>query len=350
VKAEAENESAVPAATPGSSRARARRNRKWVVAIVLAQLALLALAELRLRALVPAYGVTPFRTSSIAGLSAELRPGFSTLYAGQQIAINSSGYRGPEFAAAEPDVLRVALVGDSMTFGFAVPYEDTLPPRLEQALRARGVRAQVLGLGVPGYSALDIARVVETRALELRPHVIVYVFFSNDIEPQAVRGSIPEDRVIDPLVDFRWRSALLEWSVGQARRLGWRLGFQLERYGREEYLAEYEAGGGERLRAALRRMQAVCDEHRIELRVAAYPAMSYTPLNGLRAIDERAAADVRALGIPHVDLIEAFADTQDLSRYQVSPFDAHPDGEAHRLVAEHLATWLRGTLGPGLIR
>jgi lysophospholipase L1-like esterase len=50
--------------------------------------------------------------------------------------------------AAVPAKRRIAVVGDSFTFGLEVRYEDTWPYQLERAL---GPEFRVLNLGVDGY-------------------------------------------------------------------------------------------------------------------------------------------------------------------------------------------------------
>lgn len=53
-------------------------------------------------------------------------------------------------AGTRPE-LRVALFGDSFTFGDELPDRETWARRLEAALRSRGERARVLDFGVNGY-------------------------------------------------------------------------------------------------------------------------------------------------------------------------------------------------------
>jgi lysophospholipase L1-like esterase len=297
----------------------------------------LAALELVLRRSVPHCGVTPFRKSELAGLSAEFRPGFSTLYKGHEVSFNSDGFRGPELPPREAGALRVALVGDSFTFGTAVGLEDTLAVSLQDALAERGTRAQVLNLGVPGYCALEVAELVEHRALALDPDVVLYVFFANDVDAPMHWETIPPDAVIDAMQEYPLRSALAEWLLTQVRRTALAAGLQLGRNTPQRNLAQYEQGGGERVRAALTRMQAACENAGVRLALAVYPYPTRVDLNPYRPIDERALADARELGVESLDLLQAFSGERDLSRYQASVFDSHPDGEANRRVAAHLA-------------
>src|SRR5207249_3921454 len=67
------------------------------------------------------------RKSTRAGLEYELIPNArNDFYAGGPVRVNSLGFRDREFALHKsPGVFRVPTVGDSVTFGFGVPLEDT---------------------------------------------------------------------------------------------------------------------------------------------------------------------------------------------------------------------------------
>ncbi len=305
-----------------------------------APLLLLAGAESCLRGAVPACGTTPFRTSELDGLSAEFRPGFRTLYKGHQVSFNSDGYRGPEFPERRTGVLRVALVGDSFTFGTAVALEDTLAVRLQSALAERGREAQVLNLGVPGYTASNVAAVVESRALALQPDVVLYVFYANDVEPPREWGEIPPDSIIDALDGYPLHSAFLQWTLVRTKQVFLAFGVQLARRTPQASRAEYAGAGGARVRASLVRMQEACEQEGVRLLIAAYPHLTRSAHNPFRPIDEGLAADCAALDLEYVDLLEAFGAEGNLARYWASVFDHHPDGEANALVASLLATRL----------
>lgn len=298
---------------------------------------LLAAGEAYLRTRVPACDVTPFRVSAVEGLASEFRPGFRTLYKGHEVTFNSDGYRGPEFPPREEDVLRVGLVGDSFTFGTAVPLEDTLAVKLREALDAVGRPAQVLNFGVPGYCALNVAAVVEERALAHDLDVVVYVFYANDVDPPPRWDEIPPDARIDAFHGYPLGSALLQWANVRVKQLALYFGVQLARRTPEASRAEYAGGGGERVRAALTRMRDACAQAGVDFTMVVYPHLTRAGHNPFRPIDEGALADARALGIPALDLLEAFGDDRDLSAYWASVFDHHPDGRANGRVAGRIA-------------
>src|SRR4051794_40229946 len=71
------------------------------------------------------------------------------------IALDSRGYRNAEVPVARtPDVLRIACIGDSWTFGMNVDQDRSYPSRLVEYVRG-GARAEVINFGVLGYSSFQ---------------------------------------------------------------------------------------------------------------------------------------------------------------------------------------------------
>ena len=326
-----------------SGAVQARRGRQWLLALA-SSVVVIALFEFAARSLVPACGITPFRNSTVPGLSVELRPGFETLYKDQRVSINSAGMRGPEVGPRDPAKPRIAVVGDSFAFGTGVDLDDTIAAQLERALRSAGRGVEVLNFGVPGYCALNIAAVVEHKALEFEPDVVLYVFFANDTDEPPSYGPIPADARIDTLKLFPLRSAGLEAVRYGLKRVALSLGYSLVRRTSATSRSDYETGGGARVREALARMRKACDARGVEFRMALYPFPTRVDLNEFRPIDELAIADAASLEIRALDLLEAFPGETNLSRYHVSIFDQHPDAAANEKVGKLLARWLSDAL------
>ena len=78
----------------------------------------------------------------------------------------------------DESVFRVAIVGNSMTFGTSVPIEETWGRQLEEALvkdfAARGVHRMplVMNFAVQGYVFEQMARVYEDRIHPWRPDLL----------------------------------------------------------------------------------------------------------------------------------------------------------------------------------
>ena len=83
-----------------------------------------------------------------------------------------AGERAGRAEGAGPSVL---AVGDSHTYGAALPREDSYPAQLEARLVERnpttGIR--VINLGVPGFSTRMVANRLEGQLAQIRPDVVI---------------------------------------------------------------------------------------------------------------------------------------------------------------------------------
>lgn len=314
-----------------------RRQLARLAASLGACIALLCVGECALRARVPDNGVTPFRAGTLPGLASELRPGFVTRYRGFDVSLNSSGFRGPDFPPRRAGELRVALVGDSFTFGNGVAFEDTLGERLARELTRLGRPAVVFNCGVPGYNAAHAAITARERALALDLDLLVYVFFANDLEPSPERHEVPPDAVIDNLHGFPLRSALGQWCAVHVKRALAGLGVDVDARTRAAWHANLEQGGRSRLEAALDELAAACAARGVPLVVAVYPFLAPPETNPFAEVDAFAAAACAARGLACVELREAFPADAGLYEYWSSTWDSHPDGAGHQRAAEVLA-------------
>lgn len=294
---------------------------------------------------IPRNGLTPYRTSTIGAVPYELRPDFDTLYFNHELHINSLGFRGREFSKS-PQGMRIALVGDSFTFGL-VASEDTLPVRVEQWISEAGGDAEVLNCGIPGYSADHVAIMLHNRVLEFEPDIVIYVFCFNDT-PQP-DPTIPLDVDPDSVFEFRrlcpCRSAFLRWSssriAGLSRALGMDLG---EGYVSSE-LRNFHEGGRDRLKEAISAMRQDCDQRKVRFMVARAPAMFHRDANPYAEIAEELATICSELDVSYVDLGDAFEPTENLADLRVGLFDGHPNREANDRMARQLAQVLSSELG-----
>jgi lysophospholipase L1-like esterase len=122
------------------------------------------------------------RRSDDPRLRFELRPG-AFVQAEVAYRINALGLRGPETTAEKPEgVKRIAVLGDSIAFGYWVDEKDAFPRQLEAMLRGGGGRVEVLDFGVPGYNLDQEIETLRGKALDFAPDLVVVAFCLNDLE------------------------------------------------------------------------------------------------------------------------------------------------------------------------
>lgn len=128
------------------------------------------------------------------------------------VAINRQGLRGPEAGAKAPGTFRVLTLGDSFTFGVGARQEETYPAQLQSILRSRGVRAEVLNAGAPGYGVPDAVAWFQRWGWPLEPDAIVLaVFLANDLQDAAPGG--PKAMAVDGelMIQGEKKNSLSRW-------------------------------------------------------------------------------------------------------------------------------------------
>ena len=95
---------------------------------------------------------------------------------------------------------KIVILGDSLTAGYGLPLDEAFPNRLQAALAAKGVAAEVVNAGVSGdTTAGGLARV--DRVLQENPNAVIVELGAND----GLRGLEPEqsyahlDAILDQL-------------------------------------------------------------------------------------------------------------------------------------------------------
>jgi lysophospholipase L1-like esterase len=116
----------------------------------------------------------------------ELTPGF--FY--QEGFINKQGFRGKDFIKEKKrNVIRIVMLGDSVTEGMRIPAGKTFSDLLEVLLNQKAAQAgnalryEVMNFGVGGYNTEAELELLKTKALEYSPDIVVLNYCFNDSEP-----------------------------------------------------------------------------------------------------------------------------------------------------------------------
>jgi lysophospholipase L1-like esterase len=107
--------------------------------------------------------------------------------------------RPPKIPAApgKPGELRIVCLGDSTTYGFRLDYTDTWPTRLEALMNQwvePGTTVRMFNSGVPAYGPQQCKRLLQSRAIELKPDIILW-------REEPVFSDLPEL----PTLPANWR-------------------------------------------------------------------------------------------------------------------------------------------------
>ena len=135
---------------------------------------------------------TPGYTKTHPTRRYELRPGFSGKTYDAILKINSNGFRDLERPISKgDDAYRVAILGDSTTFGVGVEMEQTFPKILESELnRVLNFPVEVFNLGVNSYNTVNEYSYLREIYDVLKPQMVIIQFsIGNDTGLTAPPGS-----------------------------------------------------------------------------------------------------------------------------------------------------------------
>ncbi len=91
-----------------------------------------------------------------------------------------------------PGILRIAIFGDSFTYGDEVSFKDTWGDQLENNLKKQGINAEVLNFGVQGYGMDQAYLRWNKEGYKYAPQIVIFGLFGDDIYRNA--SLLPEIR------------------------------------------------------------------------------------------------------------------------------------------------------------
>ena len=122
-----------------------------------------------------------YRLSKIKELGYEHRAETKVDIGGISYRINRLGFRDIDHRFRKTDE-RVVIVGDSITFGWNLPLEDTYHYQTREKLKSQGRPIEIMAMGITGYNLMQEHFLIKERALRYAPDLIVLQICLNDFE------------------------------------------------------------------------------------------------------------------------------------------------------------------------
>jgi hypothetical protein len=317
-------------------------------------------------------GLSPAAVDSIRGLPQtgytqpsaeprlgfELKPNLDGIFKLVPFRTNTQGLRDRDYTLTKPEqTFRVAVVGSSFALPAGVAIEDAFHSLLEERFSRElaPVQVEFINFAVGMYNPEQVLAMLELRALAYAPDLVLMTATRLSMpwlvhDPRSAAGR--EVRRLDPaalpsfrrsypaLQSFGVRLALARMGHAPSEYVGWleRLAIALTECGTlpprpapaRGALALPVAG------SVIERLARLGREKQIPvvLTLLEFEDRERLP------IDAEVAAEARAHGVLYLDTRDAFRGTR-ASDFWIYELDPHPNGKAHEVFAQAIATFLR---------
>jgi lysophospholipase L1-like esterase len=257
---------------------------------------------------------------------------------GPAIVTNHLGFREREIPAKIPGRYRIAIVGDSFTWGQGIEVGERYSNLLEDAL---GPGYEVLNFGRPGDDMPEHLDVLD-QALATSPDFVLLQLYINDFETKQMQRPRPYPLLPASLDRTLEGSSLLYDLLNQQwASLQTALGI-VDSY--EVYMAKNLRDPADpSSRLAFGQLNEFLERARragVATGTVLFPATDAMVANGSHYpfgyLHDRVALTCSNLGLRCLDLLPAFSTIRDPKSLWVSPFDAHPNAMANKLAAREI--------------
>lgn len=267
---------------------------------------------------------------------------FSQKWKGLQ-RLNHLGFRERELPISKGrEIFRIAVIGDSFTYGQGVPEEDRFSNLLERQLKKFYEGFEVINFGRPGAETVDHLLIFRDVVAKLSPDFVLLQWFINDVEgvggaPRPLR-LVPSDRLSSWLHQNSALYFLLnhEWQ-GLQSRLGLvesYTDYMLKRF--SDSLSQDSRKATESLKEFI----LECKQQGIEVGIVLFPTLSQEQVENypFAFLHERVLEQCKSANIPCLDLRDAFrkVDHDDVRQLWANRLDPHPGTLAHRIASQEI--------------
>jgi lysophospholipase L1-like esterase len=242
----------------------------------------------------------------------------------KNLQMNRYGFRDFDFESKDKpeDTLRIAFVGDSVTLGVSVDWEENFVRRFQAAANKQisTTNIQALNFAVDGYNTLQILELIRTKALQFSPDKVVYVLCLNDFDFSRSSG--------DKILYFQKPTSFFLLEMEKV----------VQRLRREKFHEHQFRKNKQKVFSSILEMRNLLNEHGIDFQVAILPvfptdeSFENYPLTHIHA---ESGAFLKENSIPYIDLLNAFIEIG--KQPEFFGLDIwHPNAQGHQLIAEQL--------------
>lgn len=253
-------------------------------------------------------------------------------------AVNSWGFRGPEPEVNKKEnVYRIAVIGDSVAFGYGLPMEKAFPALLESSLRSSGKDVEVLNFSVSGYGLEAYRALYESKVRQFHPDLVLLAYVLNDYtETSAVFTAFSKIMQKEARVQGMARiSQFSAWFYLTAEKAIANVlsNIMWHRFYASEELRDVLSGH-------FKSIQQMAGEDQAKLFVVVFPLFTDFHSYGLQDVHESIGGILSGLGIQHHDLLNEYQ-SFDAVTLRLAPGDfTHPNERGQKLAQEFIEAGL----------
>lgn len=125
----------------------------------------------------------------------------------RHVVYNNYQFRDKNFTVAKtPGVVRIGVMGDSLTFGYGIKNADNrFSNILQKELTDHGYKVEVYNFGVPGMDTWNEIDLYNQKEAQFHPDILLWQYFLNDAEPPHSAGTdvlANAGKDVPPVVNF----------------------------------------------------------------------------------------------------------------------------------------------------
>lgn len=270
----------------------------------------------------------------------ELKPNAEGLSKFVTVKTNPDGFRDKTYSLEKAnDVYRIAIIGDSITFGIGVAQEEIFSERLETSLHnlCGKNKVEVINFGVPAYNTTQELEVLKIRALPYKPDLVIIAYYLNDIFPPV---DISRDLEFSLKGFFYKHSHLFRLVYDRIKESGWQSDRKMSYT--QELAVNYSDDSKlwQERKSEFKEFRKISEENNFKVIFMLIPSMiDFGDGYPFRGIDNRVLNEARKNEFLILDLLPFFKG-QDPEKLCVLKADRHPNPTGHKIIADAIYGFL----------
>lgn len=263
------------------------------------------------------------------GLSHEHKPYSKGYFYGTDVSINSDGFRDYEYVIKKDNsTFRSLLLGDSITFGWGVKFNETFAKLLEKRLNEdkhfnKYSKYDVINTGVGNYNTAMELVILNEKGLKYKPDLIILNYYINDVElsPQKPRLGI---------LRYLYSYAFL-WDKYQNAKVLFLKGNDYGTYYHKLYEGNFD--GKENAKNALYQIIDIAKKNKIKILIVIYPEFHNFKNYEFDEVTRFVSDIAKSKNVSVLDLLPYYRNYKPEPIW-VSFEDVHPNALGHQVAAD----------------